>query len=76
MEVLQSIGRVFIAIGIQLLVIGMLLYFGNKIGFGKLPGDIYIKKGDNSLFFPITTIVLSIVISTLVSFVLKAVFKK
>nr|WP_083446490.1 DUF2905 domain-containing protein [Priestia koreensis] len=46
-------------LGALLLVIGFLLHF-----IGKLPGDILIKKGNTTFYFPIvTSIVISIVLS-------------
>ncbi|QOR68987.1 DUF2905 domain-containing protein [Cytobacillus suaedae] len=46
-------------LGIILLIIGMIWQF-----IGKLPGDIVIKKGNTTFYFPIvTSIVVSIVLS-------------
>ncbi|HEU5139707.1 MAG TPA: DUF2905 domain-containing protein [Bacillales bacterium] len=52
-------GRIFIVIGIILIVVGLLWQF-----IGKLPGDIVIKKENFTFYFPIvTSIVISIVLS-------------
>lgn len=58
--------KILIYAGVLLIVVGLLWILGNKIGiqFGKLPGDISIKKDDFSFYFPITTaIILSIIVS-------------
>ena len=48
-------------IGVIIFIIGFLMQF---IQIGKLPGDIVIKKGNTTFYFPImTSIVLSIVLS-------------
>ena len=44
-----QIAKLFIVIGIISIIIGILFLFNIKIPFGKLPGDIIIKK-DNFTF--------------------------
>lgn len=64
---MTDFGKLFMMVGIFLLLIGFLLSFSDKIPFnpGRLPGDIYIKKENFSFYFPLTTsILLSIVLST------------
>ncbi|HET8701507.1 MAG TPA: DUF2905 domain-containing protein [Nitrococcus sp.] len=56
--------RLLIIIGIGLLVAGLLWPFFTKLGLGRLPGDIAIKKDNFAFYFPITT---SIIISILLS---------
>lgn len=55
-------GRILIALGIVLVVAGILVTLGVRIG--RLPGDI-VARGRNSVFyFPIvTSVLLSIVLS-------------
>jgi hypothetical protein len=54
--------KTFILIGIIFIIIGL----ASSI-FGKLPGDIVMKKGNTTFFFPIVT---SIVISIILSLIL------
>ena len=59
-------GKLFMMLGLFLLLIGFMLSFSDKMPFniGRLPGDIYIQKENFSFYFPITTsILLSIVLS-------------
>lgn len=57
----MGISKLFIVLGIAFLAIGVLWSF-----IGKLPGDIVIKKGNTTFFFPIvTSIVVSIALSLL-----------
>ena len=62
---MNAIGKSLIFVGILLIIIGIFFILGNKIPhFGRLPGDIMVKKENFSLYFPITTcILISIVIS-------------
>ena len=58
-----------IIIGLLFIVIGLLYPFFRDIGFGKLPGDIVIKKENSSFYFPIVTcIVVSVVVSLILIF--------
>ncbi|NLA07188.1 MAG: DUF2905 domain-containing protein [Firmicutes bacterium] len=54
-------------VGVVLLVLGAVLTFIGRIpGVGRLPGDIVIKRGNFTFFFPVTTcIILSIILSLL-----------
>ncbi len=61
---IQFLAKTLIALGIGIAVFGVLLYFGGKLGLGRLPGDIYIKKDNFTFYFPIvTSIIASIVLS-------------
>lgn len=56
---MTELPKMLMAMGALLLVIGFLLQF-----IGKLPGDIFIKKGNTTFYFPIvTSIVISVVLS-------------
>ncbi len=59
--------RWLITIGIIVLLIGLLWPWISKLGLGRLPGDILIKREGFSFYFPITTsIIVSIVVSVLI----------
>jgi len=56
---MQDLGRILIFAGLVLLVIGSVLYFSKSLPWlGKLPGDIYFRKGNFSFYFPLMTSVL------------------
>ncbi|MBM7648983.1 hypothetical protein JOC78_001933 [Bacillus ectoiniformans] len=58
---MSGIGKTLMMVGVIIFVVGLLMQF---IKIGKLPGDIYIKKGNTSFYFPImTSILLSVVLS-------------
>ncbi|MEH6936920.1 DUF2905 domain-containing protein [Bacillus sp. JJ664] len=58
-----EMSKVLITLGIVLLVVGISLRF-----FGKLPGDIFVKKGNVSFYFPIVTcIIISVILSLIFS---------
>jgi len=62
-------GRAFIAIGIALVILGLLLTLGERlpIRLGRLPGDIVIRGKNTTFYFPLVT---SLLVSALLSFVM------
>ena len=62
-------GRAFIAIGVALVVLGLLLTFGEKlpIRLGRLPGDVVIRGKNTTFYFPLAT---SLLLSGLLSIVM------
>lgn len=66
---MNSFGKLFIILGIILVLIGLLFPWLQKLGLGHLPGDIVVKKKNFSFYFPIVTcIILSILISVILWF--------
>ena len=60
--------RLLIGIGLALVLAGMAWPLLSRIGLGSLPGDIMIRRGSTSFYFPLVTcIVISIVLSLIFS---------
>lgn len=63
----MNVQRFLIIAGLVLLVAGLAWPLLAKLGLGRLPGDIAIRKDGFGLYFPITTsIIVSIVLSVLI----------
>jgi hypothetical protein len=60
-------GRWLIIFGVVLIAAGLLWPLLQKIGLGRLPGDIVIERENFRLYFPIVT---SLIISVVLSLVL------
>lgn len=45
-------GILIIAVGVVLVLIGILAYFGGLGWFGNLPGDINIERGNTRIYIP------------------------
>lgn len=74
MTPLATMGKMIILLGIFLVIIGgILLLFGKIPGFGKLPGDIFVQKGNFTFYFPVVT---SILLSILLTLVLNLFFRR
>ena len=72
MEQFQPLGKILILIGIVLFTAGVLLLFADKIPlFGKLPGDIIIRRKSFTLFFPIATCIALSLILTLILYLIR-----
>lgn len=65
---MSGMGRALIITGFILVVAGIIISLAPRIPWlGRLPGDIYIRKGNFSFSFPLATCLL---ISALLSFIL------
>jgi hypothetical protein len=74
MNELSGLGKFLILLGIIIICLGLLLTFIPKIPYlGKLPGDIYIKKGNFTFYFPLAT---SILLSILLTIILNLLLRK
>jgi uncharacterized protein HemY len=68
MNEFQTLGKYLILGGAVLLILGVVLTFGNKIPLlGKLPGDVKIVGKNYTFYFPIVT---SVIISLIISLIL------
>ncbi len=63
----NNMAKLLIMFGLILLFMGLfLLVLGKMPFFGKMPGDIYIKRGNFVFYFPIVTSILISIILTIV----------
>jgi hypothetical protein len=61
---MTGMAKLLMVLGAIVFIVGFLMQF---IHIGKLPGDIVIKKGNTTFYFPIVT-------SILISVILSAIF--
>jgi DUF2905 family protein len=60
------VGKLVFIAGLVIAGIGVLMMVG--IPFGRLPGDIVIRKGSGTFYFPLaTSILVSIILTVLLS---------
>lgn len=67
-----GIGKILLVVGGIIIVLGLILVFSQHIPFfGKLPGDIFIKKDGFSFYFPVVSfLVLSVLITIIINIIL------
>ena len=78
------LGRMLILAGILLAALGGLLMLAGKIPglgesggwFGRLPGDLYIKRDNFTFYAPLTTGMIVSVVLSLLWFILSTLFKR
>jgi hypothetical protein len=62
-----AMGKLLVIIGLAITAIGLLMTMGVPIG--RLPGDIVVRRGSFSFYFPIVTcVVLSLLATLILSF--------
>jgi hypothetical protein len=59
-------GRVLLGVGLVLVVLGGLMLLGERLGLGRLPGDVVFKRKNVSIYLPIATSLLISLVLTLV----------
>jgi hypothetical protein len=60
-------GKLLVLIGLGIAALGLLVMVG--IPFGRLPGDIVVRRGNFSFYFPLaTSIILSILLTLILTF--------
>jgi hypothetical protein len=74
---LAGIGRFLVAAGLTLAAIGLLLVIAPQVPgldrLGRLPGDIFVQRGNTTIFIPIVS---SIVISVLLTIILNLFIRR
>ena len=66
-----EIGKSIIFIGLCLTLVGFVVVLLGKLNYsGRLPGDIFVKKGNFTFYFPLVTcIILSLILNLIMFFI-------
>ena len=73
-----SMGKVFIGVGVCVVLVGLLMLVADRVQgigallgwLGKLPGDISIRRDNFSFSFPlVTSLLLSVILSLVLYFI-------
>jgi hypothetical protein len=69
----EQLGKTLILIGVFVVILGLFLVFWSKIPLlGRLPGDIFLQKGNFRFFFPVVTcLVISAVLTIVVNLIIR-----
>ncbi len=70
----RSFGLVVIALGLVAVMVGLLIFAGGLGWFGRLPGDIAIKKDSVRVYFPIVSMLLVSVVLAVLLTVIRRLF--
>ncbi|HMM46405.1 MAG TPA: DUF2905 domain-containing protein [Thiobacillaceae bacterium] len=53
-----------------LLVLGLLTPWLHRLGLGRLPGDVQLKRGRGTFYFPFTSVILTSALLSLLAYLL------
>lgn len=62
---MDALAKLILAVGVAMVVLGGAVALGDKIGLGRLPGDLRWKRDDVVVYAPIATCLLTSVVATL-----------
>jgi hypothetical protein len=63
----SQIGRALVVFGILLVVVGGAFMLAEKLGLGRLPGDLVVERKGLKLYVPIATSILISLVLTLLA---------
>jgi len=66
-----SAGTLLIAVGVTLILIGLLMWSGSLSWFGRLPGDIRIERESVRVYIPLVSMLLVSAVLSLVVYVVR-----
>ena len=70
----KGLGVVIVGIGLLVILIGALVYFGALSWFGRLPGDIRVERESVNIYLPITSMLLLSVALSLLLYLIRRFF--
>jgi heme/copper-type cytochrome/quinol oxidase subunit 2 len=62
----DQIGKILLGIGGIIALVGVVFLLAGRLGLGRLPGDIIIRRENLTVYFPITTMIIVSIILTLI----------
>jgi hypothetical protein len=63
---LEGVGKLLIGGAVVLLVLGGVFFLLGRFGVDRLPGDLVLRRGNFTLYFPIGLMILLSVVGTVV----------
>lgn len=74
---MDQLGKLLMVMGVALLLMGALMWLAGRFPWlGRLPGDLYLTKGNISCIAPLaTSILLSLVLTTILNILARWLYK-
>ncbi len=70
----DGFGKMLVVFGLILVAAGLFIWLGGQwFNLGRLPGDIYVKRGNFTFYFPLVT---SIIVSLLLTVILNLLSRR
>jgi hypothetical protein len=68
---MTDVGKLLVVFGLVIAAVGFLLILAGRVPWvGRLPGDIYVQRGNWTFYFPLATSLLISAVLTLIFWVL------
>jgi len=59
-----AMGKLLVIAGIVIVAVGLVWMLGERLGLGRLPGDIMIERGSTRIYIPLmSSLIVSVVLS-------------
>jgi hypothetical protein len=69
---MSQLGKTLVVAGVLLACVGGFLIVGERLGLGRLPGDLVWKRKQTTVYFPwVTSLVVSVVLTVLLNLFLR-----
>jgi membrane protein implicated in regulation of membrane protease activity len=69
---MAQLGKMLLFGGLVLAGTGLLLILGERLGLGRLPGDLIWKRRNTTVYFPwVTSLIVSVVLTVLLNVFLR-----
>ena len=72
---MDSMGKTLLVIGGLIAATGLLIILAGRLGLGRLPGDIIIRRENFTFYFPVVTMLLVSIVLTLLFNLVSRIFK-
>jgi hypothetical protein len=67
-----QLGRMLVLGGLALAGVGVLLVVAERLGLGRLPGDMLWKRKNTTVYFPVvTSLIVSVVLTVILNLLLR-----
>lgn len=71
----RTTGFLVVAVGIAIVVVGLLIAAGLLSWVGRLPGDINIDRGNVRIFIPVTSMIVASIVLSAILFLIRRWFE-
>jgi hypothetical protein len=70
----KPLGQLIVAVGLILVVVGLIAMRGWLGWFGNLPGDVRVERGNVRVYVPIVSMLLISILLSVLSYVIRRIF--
>jgi phosphate/sulfate permease len=69
---MAQLGKMLLFGGLAIAGVGLLLIAGERLGLGRLPGDLVWKRRNTTIYFPwVTSLIVSVILTVLLNVFLR-----